>query len=295
MKKFPTCYLAPISEYTHRAYRELCKKRGAEFTFAPLINTTQIIHQKDKNIHRFIDFEKEKKVGIQLFGSRPEEYPRAIERINTFEKIKWLDVNAGCPMPKITKIGAGSRLLTNQDTLIEILKSIQGFDFTKSVKIRLLKNSESTKKLVEKLSPLVDVIIIHGRTPEQRYSGTANWDIIKEINETTDNFIIGNGDIQTIAQGKKYIKEKYCDGFMIGREAMKNPWLFSKKDANPKKIFFEYYKFYKKYKISNPNDLKQKAIQFFHSFRGAKELRSTIGNMFSEEEIVGYIKDHDFK
>ena len=291
MTTFPKIYLAPISEYTNRPFRELCKKSGAEFTFAPLINTTQIIHQKDKNIHKFIDFTKEKKVGIQLFGTKPEEYPLAIERINTFEKIKWLDINAGCPMPKIIKIGAGSRLLTNQDTLIEILKSIQSFDFTKSVKIRILKNKESTKKLVEKISSFVDVIIIHGRTPEQRYSGTTDWEIIKELKETTDNFIIGNGDIQTIAQGKKYLKEKYCNGFMIGREAMKNPWVFSKKDANPKKIFFEYYKLFKKYNLTNPNDLKQKAIQFFHSFRGAKELRSTIGNMFNEDEIVNYIKD----
>jgi len=290
MKKYPQKYLAPISEFSNRAFRELCKKHGAEFTFAPLINTTQIIHQRDKNIHRYIDFEKEKKVGIQLFGSKPEEYPHAIERINTFEKIKWLDINAGCPMPKITKIGAGSRLLTNQDTLVKILKSVQGFEFIKSVKIRLLKNKESTKKLFEKISPYVDVIIIHGRTPEQRYSGTADWNIIKELKNSTDKFVIGNGDIQTIAQGKNYIKQKYCDGFMIGREAMKNPWIFENKKADPKKIFFEYYKLYKKYKMTNYNDLKQKTMQFFHNFKGAKEIRVNVGTAKTEEEIINYLK-----
>ncbi len=284
-------YLAPISEYTNRPFRELCKKYGAEFTFAPLINTTLVLQTKDKNIAKYLDFKKEKKVGIQLFGAKPEEFPKAIERISQFEKINWIDINAGCPMPKITRIGAGSKLLKNQDKLIEILNSIQKFDGIKSIKIRTLHSEKETLELVKKIAPLVDVIIVHGRTEPQRYAGNANWNIIKEINENFENFIIGNGDIKTVKEGKEKIKNNFCDGFMIGREGMKNPWLFSNKEPNQKKIFFEYYKLYKKYKLENPNDLKQKAMQFFHNIKDASKTRTNIGIMKKEEEIVNYIKE----
>jgi len=294
--KVPACFLAPISEYTNLPFRLLCKKYGAEATVVPLVSATALA--KREEMSDTLDLSKdEKNAGVQLFGSEPEDFKKAAKAIErNFPFVSWLDINCGCPMKKITENGAGASLLKSPKLVGRIIEATKDAGLPVSVKMRLLPKIEKTIgfcRAVEKTG--IEFLVLHGRTAKQMYSGAADWEAIKKAHASIGLPVIGNGDITDKAKGEELVSDGYCDGFMIGRAAMRNPLCFSNKNLNSlkaeKKLFLEYAKICERYGSLKPNDLKQKALFFFRSCKNCASIRRGISKTKTIDEIFAVINN----
>ncbi|VVC02192.1 tRNA-dihydrouridine synthase B [uncultured archaeon] len=288
----PEVFLAPISEYTNLPFRMLCQKHGAKATIEPLVNVTAICRRKDA-IEDLDANKAEKHLGIQLFGTKPEEFGQAAKIIAKHHPfIKHFDINCGCPATNITSIGAGSKLLAKPALVKKIVAATAKAGLPVSVKLRLLPSAARTIAFCRAMEAAgASFITVHGRTAAQGYSGTADWRMIKKIKTATTIPVIGNGDIISAAQGKQKLAECYCDAFMIGREAMKNPLVFENKTLDTldkqKAMLREYAAVCKKYGGTNLIDLRLKALAIFRGTEGCAALRARISVIKSAEELLG--------
>lgn len=279
--KLPKAFLAPISEYAGLPFRLLCRKYGADATIAPLVNATAIA-RRDEALFGLDLNEKKKNLGVQLFGKEPEEFGMAAKKIEkNFPFVSWFDINCGCPVKKVTRIGAGASLLRSPERVCRIISAVKTCGLPVSVKMRLLpdiKKSVCFCKTIEKAG--ADFIILHGRTAKQGYGGFADWQAIKKVRSAIAIPLVGNGDITARSAGEKMVAGGYCDSFMIGKAAMKNPMCFRDKQATgfkmQRKVFFEYVKICEKTQALKIGDLRQKALLFFHSFPNCASLRAGI-------------------
>ncbi len=284
-------YLAPLHEYTTLPLRMMAQKHGCKATIAPLVSVSAL-SQSTKRLEQLkIEISGEEKfLGVQLIGSRPEEFLASARIIaGGFPYVKWLDVNAGCPSRNAFGTGGGAALLEKPKLIGEIVAALRKTDFPISVKMRLAPTMEKTLEFTE-CAQEADFIAVHGRTAKQGYSGTANWGAIKTVKEASDIPVVGNGDIKTLAQGKKLVKEGYCDSFMIGRAAIQNPLVFSGKEPETKeekkKMFFEYVKFAEKYGGAGLFDCRLKAFEMFRAIPNISEFRGRIAKTKNMEELL---------
>ncbi|MFH1521159.1 MAG: tRNA-dihydrouridine synthase family protein [Candidatus Micrarchaeota archaeon] len=281
-------FLAPIDEYTNVPFRILCQKYGAEATCIPLVNSTAVARGK----FLFDVNEDEKNLGVQLVGDDPVDIGKSTQILNKISSFKWFNLNCGCPSLRTRESGGGSALLDRPEIIVESIKEMKkNTDKFVSVKIRLTGTAQETIELCKKIQTAnVDFIIIHGRTAKQGYSGKCNWDTIKKIKEHIDVPVVGNGDINSIEDGNKLVKNKYCDSFMIGRAAMTNPLIFAGKqhcDYDSKILLLqEYLELYQRY-VGNPeiSDLKLKAVNFISGVPNASQLRNRICRAKTTNEI----------
>ncbi|MEM3422213.1 MAG: tRNA-dihydrouridine synthase family protein [Candidatus Bilamarchaeaceae archaeon] len=293
--RLPKNFLAPISEYTNLPFRLLCQKYGASATVVPLVNVTAIAKRKE-GIDKIQISDKEKFVGVQLFGSNPTEFKIASHvLLASFPFIKWFDINCGCPMDNIIRVGAGAALLKKPKKIVEIISSLYHTDLPISVKMRILENEKKTICFCKKIEQGgADFLVVHGRTPTQLYSGKANWDIIKKISNEINVPVVGNGDIANVADGLGRVRDGFCASFMIGRAAMKNPLCFKNKKPNgikgQKRIFLEYFSFCEKVGYINITDLRQKALFIFRGCDNCSSIRFKISQAKSVEDLLGFVK-----
>ena len=279
-------FLAPIHEYTNYPYRELCRKYGAKYTLVPLVSAMGLVSSK-KYIEN-VDYFNTKNEGIQLFGSDARIIGKASEiLIKEFSGLEWIDINCGCPSRNVTASGGGTELLKNPKLVKEIVKEVKKTGVKVSVKMRLCNTKEKTFDFIKEIEP--DFLIVHGRTKEQMYSGTANWEYIKEIKKNTKLKIVGNGDIQNQIEAKEKIKDKFCDAIMIGRAAMSNPGCFSNMEINKEnkiKFLREYLQiieekqYYEKITIT-----RVKALNLLKGFENSSDVRKTISLSKNVHEI----------
>lgn len=284
-------YLAPIDEYSDFAFRLLCQRHGADATCIPLVNSMAVVQGK---LSRVDAKEKEKNLGIQIVGNDPRIIGRACEIIN-MEKpfLSWFNLNCGCPSSRTMDSGGGSAMLAYPEkisqALIEMKKKV---DKPVSVKIRVKTNLEHTIKLCKELVKTeIDSIILHGRTPKQGYSGNADWELIRAVSSEVDIPIIGNGDIASLSQGKKYVEQGYCDSFMVGRAAMSNPLLFEDKklktDEEKLSMLKEYILIFQEFdQEPDINSVKLKALNFTSGMKNASRIRNRISRAKKIEEII---------
>lgn len=240
-------FLAPMAGVTDSCYRIICKEMGAGLVFTEMISAKGLYY-RDENTKKLTQVNpKEAPVALQIFGSDPKIMGAVVEEhINPRKDIQLLDINMGCPAPKIVKNGDGSALLRNPSLVREILKEIVKVS-TKPVmlKIRMGWDENSINgieigKIAEDEG--ISALTIHGRTRNMFYSGEANWDYIKKVKESINIPVIGNGDIFEPVDAIKMMEYTGCDGVAIGRGAMGNPWIFNriesilneKKDIEPK-------------------------------------------------------------
>ncbi len=222
--------IAPMAGITDTAFRTICKEMGAGLLFTEMISAKGLYY-KDRKTNELLKIEtKNKPVGIQLFGSEPEIFQEVIKKyINNDERIELVDLNVGCPAPKIVKNGDGSALMKNPDLIGEIIYKIKQVS-KKPVTAKIRAgwdednlNAVEVAKIIEEAG--ADALTVHGRHRQQFYSGKADRSIIKEVKDNINIPVIGNGDIFTVEDAKSMQKETRCDGIMLARGILGNPWL----------------------------------------------------------------------
>ena len=222
--------LAPMAGISNSAFRRIAKEMGVGLVVAEMVSDKAIYFGSQKTIDMLYMKEEERPISQQIFGSDKESFVYAAKYILENMKPDIIDINMGCPVPKVaTRAQAGSALLKNPDKVYEIVKAVvEAVDIPVTVKIRSGWDEKSINaveiaKVIEKAG--ASAITVHPRTRAQGYSGKADWNIIKQVKENVKIPVIGNGDIKTCYDAKRMLEETKCDAVMIGRGVLGNPWL----------------------------------------------------------------------
>ncbi len=230
-------WTAPLASISDSPFRMVNRHFGAKYTYSEMVSV-EGIWRKHKNTKKLLGIlEGDSPLIVQLFGSNPESFYKAVKEIEELEYISEININAGCPVKKVVKNGSGSALMTTPDILGEIVKSVRSATDKKvSVKIRSgwRQSSINAKECAHICEDNgADIIAVHPRTADMFFSGFADWSVIKEVKDFVSIPVIGNGDIVTLSDAERMMEEPGCDGVMVGRALVGNPWFFTGK---PKKV-----------------------------------------------------------
>ena len=221
--------LAPMAGITNMAFRKIIKSFGAGLVYSEMVSDKAIVYGNKKTLDMLQVDESEHPISMQVFGGDKESIVEAAKFIDTHSNCDIIDINMGCPVNKVLKSDAGSKLLLYPDKIYDIVKAtVEAVDKPVTVKIRIGFDFEhincvEVAKLIEKAG--ASAIAVHGRTRSQMYEGKADWSIIKAVKEAVSIPVIGNGDVRTPKDAKRMLEETGCDAVMVGRAALGNPWV----------------------------------------------------------------------
>ena len=222
--------LGPMAGVTDLPFRLLCREQGAGLLCMEMVSA-KAIYYNNRNTESLLEIHPdEKPVSLQFFGSDPKIMSEMAKRVEE-RPFAILDINMGCPVPKVVKNGEGSALMKNPKLVYEIVSAIvKAIDKPVTVKIRKgfdddHVNAVEIAKIIEEAGAAA--VAVHGRTREQYYSGKADWDIIRQVKEAVSIPVIGNGDVTSPQKADELVRRTGCDGIMIARGAEGNPWIFS--------------------------------------------------------------------
>lgn len=223
--------LAPMAGVTDLPFRLLCKEQGAGLLCMEMVSAKAILY-KNKNTEDLMKIEEEERpVSLQLFGSDPKIMSEIAKQIEP-RPFEILDINMGCPVPKVVNNGEGSALMKNPKLVGEIVSSIVKA-VEKPVTVKIRKGFDDEHVNAVEIAKIIEdsgaaAVAVHGRTRQQFYTGKADWDIIRQVKEAVSIPVIGNGDVDSPESGKAMLELTGCDGVMVGRGAQGNPWIFSR-------------------------------------------------------------------
>lgn len=307
----PPLILSPMAGVTDVSFRRLLKRRGGVgLTVSEFISVEGLTRSNPKSKRQMRFYPDERPFAVQIFGGQPERMRIAAEMAEEIGA-DILDINCGCPAPKVVKHGGGSGLLKDHERLETILKEVKkAITIPLTIKIRAgfydhTINAVETAKLAEDCG--VEHIALHGRTKEQGYRGLANWDLVRRIKETVKVPVSGSGDVTTVESAFARFAETGCDGVLIGRGAMANPWIFRQIEdtlhgrepfqpilADKRALLLEYFEMLREDMPETPaiNRMKQLAGQFTRGLQGGALFRTSIYHSHSVEEVLGRIEEY---
>jgi len=221
--------LAPMAGVCNPAFRLIAKEFGCGLVCAEMVSDKAILHGNKRTMEMLYVDEREKPLSLQIFGGDKETLVEAAKIVDQHTNADIIDINMGCPVPKITKCDAGAKWLLDPSKIEEMVSAVvASVRKPVTVKMRIgwdeqhiyaVENAQAVERAGGK------AVTVHGRTRVQMYTGKANWDIIKEVKEAVSIPVIGNGDVFTPEDAKRMLEHTGCDGVMIGRGALGNPWM----------------------------------------------------------------------
>ena len=224
-----TAALAPMASVADSAYRTLCRSFGASYVVSEMVSSKGLFYSDRKTAELCTVTDAERPMGIQLFGEDPEFMKNAVTLIERFEA-DIIDINMGCPVPKVAGNGAGSALMKDPqkaEKIVRAVKSVSSCPVTVKIRSGWDNDSINAVEFAKRMEAAgADAIAVHPRTRNQMYSGHSDWDIIRQVKQAVSVPVIGNGDVKSALDCKKMYDETGCDLVMIGRASYGNPWIF---------------------------------------------------------------------
>ena len=305
-------FLAPMAGVTDLPFRLICKQFEASLLYTEMINAKAVCYEDKNTFDMLLVEDEEKPVAVQIFGSEPgfmAEAARTLTELNRFEII---DINMGCPAPKVVKAGDGSALMKDQKLAYEIVNKVKAATkLPVTVKFRKGWDEQSINalefgKLMQEAG--ADAVTLHGRTREQYYSGTADWEIIKELKEKLSIPVIANGDITSFEAAERILDITKADALMIGRGAQGNPFIF--KEVNdymesailPKKICpklkidtaISHYKLALKYKTQHKavTEMRKHLGWYLKGLKNSARIKDHINKMYEPSDVINALTEY---
>ena len=296
--------LAPMAGITDLPFRTIAKKYGPGLVCAEMVSNKAIFHDDTKTKKLLKIDKKERPVSIQIFGSDVETMVYAAKYVEPIADI--IDINMGCPAPKVVKNGDGSKLMQSPELIDEITrKVVEKAKVPVTIKIRKGWDKEHVNavqiaRIAEKNG--ISAITVHGRTREEFYSGKADWNIIKEVKDSVSIPVIGNGDIISIESANEIFEKTNCDAIMIGRASLGNPWIFeeiisgqkvNKTCEDVKKMIEKHLEMLIKEKgeYTAIREIRKHIAWYIKGFANAAEIRKRVNEIDGLEELKSMIQN----
>ena len=292
-------FLAPMAGFTDISYRTICKEMGASLTYTEMVSAKGLYYGDRKSPELLKIGPDEGAVGYQLFGSEPDIMAWATEKLNDHPNVI-VDVNMGCPVPKIVKNGEGSALLREPELIYRIIKAMkEATDKPITVKMRIGIEGMAPEGYVTAAKAAdeagVSAVAVHGRTREQYYSGEVNLDAIKQVKEAISVPVIGNGDITSYEDAERMMDYTGCDFVMIGRGAVGDPWVFKRLLREPvnvdmeelKSTIISHYKSLERWKgeYSAVREIRKFISKYLKGIPNSMSVRRSVNSIESGEEF----------
>lgn len=303
-------FLAPMAGVTDLPFRLLCKEQGASLVYTEMVSAKAMHYNDAETLKLTETHPDERPVAAQIFGSEPEIMAEAAERLSKREDIALIDINMGCPAPKIVKNGEGCTIMKNPQQVRSIVRAVVNSSL-KPVTVKIRKGWDDKNVNAVEIATICEeegakAVTVHGRTREQYYSGKTDISIIAEVKGALTIPVIGNGDIKTPEDAKNMLDISGCDGIMIGRGAQGNPWIFkniadylAKGAYNNKphnnlllETILRHYSLMEQYKGEKTAilEMRKHIGWYFHGFFDSAKLRAKIFTTRNKEEIVEILK-----